>query len=175
LPGVRDRRRPKFFLVSGEELGMFGSTHYVLQAGEEERKIAAAVNGDMIGYPLTGNPVRLIVGSYPSRNHLIDSALVYNKRYGIGATLDAVVDTTGASDYGPFAAAGRERAENLCCAGTGGNDAAGAPVGGRRPLCGLECIGSAHWRLFLPYDLGRMVGGDSASTAAVTAGYTLLL
>ncbi len=96
----------KFLLVSGEELGMFGSTHYVLQAHEEERKIAAAVNGDMIGYPLTGNPARLTVGSYLSRNRLIDSALVYNRRYGIGATLDAVVDTTGASDYGPFAAAG---------------------------------------------------------------------
>lgn len=96
----------KFLLVSGEELGMLGSTHFVVQAREEKREIAAAVNGDMIGYPLTGNPARLVIGSYLTRSRLIDSAMVYNTRYELGATLDAVVDSTGASDYGPFAAAG---------------------------------------------------------------------
>jgi photosystem II stability/assembly factor-like uncharacterized protein len=96
----------KLLLVSGEELGMLGSTHYVLQARAEKRGIRAAVNGDMIGYPLTGNPARLIAGSYLTRNRLIDSVMVYNVRYGIGATLDVEVDSSGASDYGPFAAAG---------------------------------------------------------------------
>ncbi len=98
----------RFLFVSGEELGMLGSTHYVLKAREEKREIAAAVNGDMIGYPLTGNPARLIAGSYLTRSRLIDSVLVYNTRYGIGATFDVEVDSTGASDYGPFAAAGYE-------------------------------------------------------------------
>lgn len=96
----------KFLLVSGEELGMYGSTHYVRQALAEERTILAAVNGDMIGYPLTGDPARLVVASYLSRSDLVDSALVYNHRYGIGARLQAIVDSTGASDYGPFGAAG---------------------------------------------------------------------
>ncbi len=96
----------KFLLVSGEELGMLGSTHYVQQARAEKRGIRAAVNADMIGYPLTGNPARLTVGSYLTRSPLIDSVMVYNTRYGIGATLDAVVDSSGASDYGPFASAG---------------------------------------------------------------------
>ncbi len=98
----------KFLLVSGEELGMLGSTHYVLQASAEKREIRAAVNADMIGYPLTGNPARLIAGSYLTRSRLIDSVLVYNARYGIGASIDVEVDSTGASDYGPFAAAGYE-------------------------------------------------------------------
>ena len=98
----------KFVLVSGEELGMFGSTHYVRQALAEKRGILAAVNGDMIGYPLTGDPARLVIGSYLTRSPLVDSALVYNARYGIAARLVTVVDSTGASDYGPFGAAGYE-------------------------------------------------------------------
>ncbi len=101
----------KFLLVSGEELGMFGSTHFVKDARAENRAIVAAVNGDMIGYPLTGNPARLVAGSYLTRNRLIDSVIVYNARYGISATLDAMVDSTGASDYGPFAAAGYDALE----------------------------------------------------------------
>jgi photosystem II stability/assembly factor-like uncharacterized protein len=101
----------KFLLVSGEELGMFGSTHFVKEARAEKREVLAAVNGDMIGYPLTGNPARLVTGSYLTRNRLIDSAMVYNARYGIGATLDEMVDSTGASDYGPFAAAGYDALE----------------------------------------------------------------
>jgi hypothetical protein len=60
----------------------------------------------MIGYPLTGDPSRLVAGSYLTHNRLLDSAMVYNARYAIDARLDTIVDATGASDYGPFAAAG---------------------------------------------------------------------
>ena len=96
----------KLIAVSAEEFGMYGSTNYALAARDGGRTIVGAVNGDMIGYPIAGDTSRLVIGSYVTRNRLIDSALAYNARYGIGLTLVPVVDLTGASDYGPFALAG---------------------------------------------------------------------
>jgi len=96
----------KFLAVSGEELGMKGSAHYVNQAVTEGRAIVGAVNGDMIGYPTTGDSARLIAGSYGFLNRLVDSAVVYNQRYAIGLNLETFIDNSGASDYGPFAIAG---------------------------------------------------------------------
>ncbi|MDI6765472.1 MAG: YCF48-related protein [Bacteroidota bacterium] len=96
----------KFLAVSGEELGMFGSDYYAFKARDEGRNIIVVVNGDMIGYPTTSDTSRLIVGSYQTLNRLVDSAIVYNQRYNIGLNLDAIIDNTGASDYGPFALAG---------------------------------------------------------------------
>lgn len=96
----------RFVAVSGEELGMFGSDHYAFKAKNEGKNIIGAINGDMIGYPTTADTARLVVGSYQTPNRLVDSSFVYNQRYGIGLTLTAIVDFTGASDYGPFALAG---------------------------------------------------------------------
>jgi photosystem II stability/assembly factor-like uncharacterized protein len=96
----------KFIAVSGEEMGMFGSDYYAFKARDESRNIIGVVNGDMIGYPTTSDTARLITGSYQTLNRLVDSAAVYNQRYGIGLTLVPVIDNTGASDYGPFALAG---------------------------------------------------------------------
>lgn len=96
----------RFIAVSGEELGMFGSDHYAFKARDEGRNIIGVINGDMIGYPTTPDTARLVVGSYLVRNRLVDSSIVYNQRYGIGLTLVAIIDNTGASDYGPFALAG---------------------------------------------------------------------
>ncbi len=75
-------------------------------ARKENRNIIGAVNGDMLGYPIGGDTMRIVVGSYLSRNRLVDSAVVYNQRYGIGLKLVEVIDSTGASDYGPFSLAG---------------------------------------------------------------------
>ncbi len=96
----------KFLAVSGEELGMYGSDYYAFKAKEENRNIIGAVNGDMIGYPTTSDTSRLVIGSYLTYNRLIDSAIAFNQRYGIGLTLVPIIDNTGASDYGPFALAG---------------------------------------------------------------------
>jgi photosystem II stability/assembly factor-like uncharacterized protein len=100
----------KFLAVSAEEFGMYGSTNYArrmrdggVDGGTE---IAAVVNGDMIGYPTAGDSTRIAIGSFMTRNRLIDSALTYNTRYGIGLRLVPIIDQTGASDYGPFAKAG---------------------------------------------------------------------
>jgi hypothetical protein len=96
----------KLIAVSGEEFGMYGSSDYAIRAHDQGRNILGVVNGDMIGYPVTADTARLVIGSYLTRNWLVDSALVYNQRYGIGLTLSTIVDNTGASDYGPFAALG---------------------------------------------------------------------
>ncbi len=96
----------RFIAVSAEELGMYGSDHYAFKARDEGRNIIGAVNGDMLGYPTTIDTSRLVIGSYQIINRLVDSAMVYNQRYGIGLTLVPVIDNTGASDYGPFALAG---------------------------------------------------------------------
>jgi photosystem II stability/assembly factor-like uncharacterized protein len=101
----------KLIAVSGEELGMFGSSYYARRANEQHRNIVGAVNGDMIGYPTTPDTTRLVLGSYLSYNRLIDSALIYNQRYDIGLTLATMIDSTGASDYGPFAIAGYDALE----------------------------------------------------------------
>jgi photosystem II stability/assembly factor-like uncharacterized protein len=96
----------KFVAVSGEELGMYGSDHYAFTTRDNGIDIVGAVNGDMIGYPTTSDTARLVTGSYNTINRLIDSAAIYNQRYGIGLTLVPAIDNTGASDYGPFALAG---------------------------------------------------------------------
>jgi hypothetical protein len=85
---------------------MYGSEHYAYSARNQQRNIICAVNGDMIGYPTTSDTARLVVASYLTRNWLVDSAMAYNQRYGIGLTLVGLVDNTGASDYAPFAMAG---------------------------------------------------------------------
>ncbi len=96
----------RFVAVSGEELGMYGSQHYVARVVSEGRNIVAAVNADMIGYPTTADTARLVASSYLTRNWLLDSSVVYSQRYGLGLTAVTLVDNTGASDYGPFAVAG---------------------------------------------------------------------
>ncbi|MDI6778975.1 MAG: M28 family peptidase [Bacteroidota bacterium] len=79
--GLKFENTVRFLAVSAEELGM-------------------------IGYPTTADTSRLVIGSYQTYNRLIDSAITFNQRYGIGLTLVPVIDNTGASDYGPFALAG---------------------------------------------------------------------
>ena len=92
--------------VSAEELGMKGSEEYVARARAEGRNIVGVVNADMIGFPLKQDTTRLVVISYVTTNRLADSVIAYNRRYGIGATLESRLDSTGASDHGPFAMAG---------------------------------------------------------------------
>ncbi len=92
--------------VSAEELGMKGSEEYVARAKTEGRNIIGVVNADMIGFPIRNDTSRLVVLSFVARNRLIDSIMAYNQRYSVGAKIEAYLDSTGASDYGPFAMAG---------------------------------------------------------------------
>jgi photosystem II stability/assembly factor-like uncharacterized protein len=106
MPAYAFQKTVKLVLVSGEELGMYGSTAFVEHALAEGRDIVGAVNGDMIGYPSAADTARLVALSYLTRNQLLDSLVVYNLRYNIGLTLVTGADSTCASDYGPFAIAG---------------------------------------------------------------------
>jgi photosystem II stability/assembly factor-like uncharacterized protein len=101
----------RFICVSGEELGMMGSDHYAFMARDRGDTILGAINGDMIGYPVTGDTMRVVVGSYLVAVPLVDSIVAYNAKYGIGLSVVTFVDSTGASDYGPFALAGYEASD----------------------------------------------------------------
>jgi hypothetical protein len=85
---------------------MKGSEEYVARAKTEGRNIIGVVNADMIGFPIRNDTSRLVALSYVARNRLIDSVMAFNQRYGIGARMEALLDSTGASDYSPFAMAG---------------------------------------------------------------------
>ncbi len=111
LKNCRFQSTIRLLAVSGEELWMVGSGDYALRAMQAGRNVVAAINGDMLGYPLTGDTTRLAVSSYLVRNSLVDLAILCNQRYGIGAKLDAFTDSTGASDYGTFALAGYDALE----------------------------------------------------------------
>lgn len=95
-----------FLLVSGEEMGMFGSDHHAFKAKAQKRNIQGAINADMIGYPIGHIQPRLIAASYKIHNHLIDSIVAFNVRYNLNIYLEPKIDFSGASDYGPFAEAG---------------------------------------------------------------------
>jgi Zn-dependent M28 family amino/carboxypeptidase len=84
----------RFIAVSAEEFGMYGSTNYARAARDGGRAIAAAVNGDMIGYPTLGDTARLVIGSYITRNRLIDSARHITAVTG-SPTLVPFIDQTG--------------------------------------------------------------------------------
>lgn len=106
MRNYRFKSTVKLVAVSAEEFGMYGSEHYAYTAKKEGRTIIAAINGDMLGYPMKGDTLHIAVGTFLNRNRLLDSALIYNQRYNIGLNLVEVIDSTGASDYGPFALAG---------------------------------------------------------------------
>ena len=92
--------------VSAEEIGLKGSEEYVARAKNNGRNIIGVLNADMIGFPIRNDTSRLVVLSYVSPNHLADSVMSYNNRYGIGLIMGSYLDSTGASDYSPFAMAG---------------------------------------------------------------------
>lgn len=109
--GLQFESTVRFLAVSGEELGMLGSSHYASDAREKGANIIAVINGDMLGYPTTADSNAFVIGSYSAPNRLVDSALLYNLRYAIGARLSGFVASSAGSDYGPFALAGYDALE----------------------------------------------------------------
>ena len=91
--------------VAAEEIGGLGSNAYASQARASNKVIAGVVNADMIGFPLTGDTSRLVVGSNMAHCILADSVAVFNERYGIGSRI-TVSDSCTGSDHVLFAAAG---------------------------------------------------------------------
>ncbi|MBM4160664.1 MAG: M28 family peptidase [Ignavibacteria bacterium] len=97
----------KLVAVSAEEVGLLGSAHYAFTARRENRVIVGAVNGDMVGYAASPASTNLLyLGYYLSRGRLIDSAFVYNQRYGLGINLNVSSQSSSGSDHVPFTVAG---------------------------------------------------------------------
>jgi len=67
------RKTLRFLLFSGEELGLLGSTAYAIRAREEEERIAANIQIDMIGIP--GEPLRIVTNE-PSSWILSEAAAI---------------------------------------------------------------------------------------------------
>jgi hypothetical protein len=96
----------RFLAVGSEEVGLIGSYHYAQEAKSERRNIISVVNGDMLGYPVLGDAKRLVVAGGTKWNALMDSTLVYNRRYNLNFVVDAHTSVYGGSDQESFLRAG---------------------------------------------------------------------
>jgi len=108
--GIAPTNRLRFAFWGAEEWGLLGSTHYVDQLPEEERKkILLNLNFDMLGSP---NPVRFVYDgdgsdggpAGPAGSADIEDVFLDYFRGQNLPTLPTAFD--GRSDYGPFIAQG---------------------------------------------------------------------
>ena len=96
----------RFLAVGAEEGGLIGSYHYAQDAKAKGRNIVAVVNGDMLGYPVVGDAKRVALVAGKKWAPLMDSALVYNRRYNLNFLVDAHTSSYGGSDHESFIQAG---------------------------------------------------------------------
>jgi hypothetical protein len=95
--GIEPRNRVRFAFWGAEELGLFGSKHYVAQLDERQLgDLAVYLNFDMVASP---NYVRFVYGSGEVRE-------VFEDFFGSRGLKAETVDLKGGSDHGPFAAEG---------------------------------------------------------------------
>jgi Zn-dependent M28 family amino/carboxypeptidase len=92
-------RTVRFAFWTGEELGLYGSRHYVESLSEEERdRIVAYLNFDMVASPNYGRLVYDSSGGSTSRDI---TALFTDYFDALGLTYQ-LEDLGGGSDHGPF-------------------------------------------------------------------------
>jgi hypothetical protein len=96
----------RFLAVGAEEVGLVGSEHYAQDAKAKGRHIVVAVNGDMLGYPIVGDVNRIYFSAGTKCAALMDSALVYNRRYHLNLLVDGQIGGVGGSDHESFLEAG---------------------------------------------------------------------
>ena len=95
--GIEPQNRLRFAFWGAEEVGLFGSKHYVAQLDERQLDdIAVYLNFDMVASP---NYVRFIYGSGEVRK-------VFKDFFASRDLKTETVDLKGGSDHGPFAAEG---------------------------------------------------------------------
>ncbi len=98
----------RFIAFAGEEVGLLGSKHYCGKAAARGDDIVAAINCDMIGCPVDNQINRFVIGGANKNRSLIDSVIVYNQRYQLGADLNAIAGLVFGSDHRAFTEAGYE-------------------------------------------------------------------
>ncbi len=96
----------RFLAVSAEEQGTLGSSVYTRALVQRGANLIGAINTDMVGFPVTGDSLRLVAESYQKPNPLGDSVVLYQTRYGIDAHVTTAVDSIASSDHVPFSQAG---------------------------------------------------------------------
>ncbi len=95
----------RFIAFSGEEIGLWGSRAYALQAAEREDKIIGVMNFDMIGFNNRRHRLELVTN--PASRWMVQWMAEANERYGIGLKLDVLEDPAARlSDHAPFWARG---------------------------------------------------------------------
>jgi hypothetical protein len=95
-------RTIRFLAVAAEERGLVGSAMYARDAKMKGENIIAVVNADMIGYPVLGDSKRIAITTGKQWSALMDSALLFNRRYSLGLVLDAHLSPFGGSDHESF-------------------------------------------------------------------------
>jgi Zn-dependent M28 family amino/carboxypeptidase len=94
---LRGERGLRFAFWGAEELGLYGSRHYVASlSAAERRRITGYLNLDMLGSP---NPIRYLYGAGRVRDALVKALRARKLRY-------ETISIGGSSDHAPFAAAG---------------------------------------------------------------------
>jgi hypothetical protein len=99
-------RTIRFLAVAAEERGLVGSAMYARDARMKGESIVAVVNADMIGYPVLGDSKRIAITTGEHWSALMDSALLFNRRYSLGLVLDAHLSPFGGSDHESFIRSG---------------------------------------------------------------------
>ena len=100
--GVPLKRSIEFVLYSGEELGLYGSEHYVKNI-PTGKKIIAALNFDMVGNK--GAKPDCVSMNFKSRsggNLITDTIVDVNKDFNIGLDTVSQASTETRSDHYPF-------------------------------------------------------------------------
>jgi photosystem II stability/assembly factor-like uncharacterized protein len=98
----RFERTIRFLAAAAEERGLVGSGIYARDARKNGRNIVAVVNADMIGYPVLGDSKRIALSTGQEWTSLMDSTLLFNRRYSLGLILDAHAEFMGGSDHVSF-------------------------------------------------------------------------
>lgn len=92
----------RFVTFSGEELGLYGSSSYAFNAYENDMKIVAVLNADMIGYTRSEKgKENMIIFDTNNSNWITDIAESVSEEYNLGLTVHRY--PAGAnSDHWPF-------------------------------------------------------------------------
>lgn len=92
----------EFINFTGEELGLFGSIHYV-KSIPVGKKIRGIINLDMVSNPSTnGDCVGFTTAPYNAGSVIAQKAVEMDRKYGIGLNSIASSGSVGASDHYPF-------------------------------------------------------------------------